>query len=298
MFRLARFSRIAATISLVALLPISSRAGDTPADASSRTARPADGECMLTLPEIDLNPNSLDWTGRDIRVPIRATGDSVCSVDLAFVAETRLVVPDSPFVAMHAFQGIPDASLDWNAVGDTILISIASGTPVTLANEPVVELSFRIGPEGVQSGCIGVRIQLTWLPRLERTNIDEQAPSLTDGTIVVYPVSIEEGHPRRFALAHAAPNPFNPSTTLRFAVPRDGAVRLAAYDVTGRHVRTLVDRRVEVGEHSVVWDGFDVAGRAAASGVYVVRLEHTGESHRDSQTNSNEVRVRRVTLLR
>ena len=112
------------------------------------------------------------------------------------------------------------------------------------------------------------------------------------------PVAVAEREPSAFALAQNAPNPFNPSTTLRFAVPSDGAVQMAVYDVTGRHVRTLVDRHVEAGEHSVVWDGRDDAGRSAASGVYIVRLALSGESRSDSQTNSNAVRVRRATLIR
>ncbi len=248
-------------------------AADTP-PATSRlhTAKPADSAYSLTLPEVFLDPNAADWTGRDIQVAVSATGDSICSVDLAFVVDAMSFLPDTPFVAMHAFEGFPGAALDWNAAGDTIFISVASNTPVTLVNEPVVELSFMIGPYGVPYGCIPIEVPLMWLPGVENTNIDEQAPTLTDGRIFVMTVGIEEGHPARFALAQNAPNPFNSVTTIAFSLPEAGRATLGIYSTTGQLVRTLVDGEVAAGTHAVVWDGRDDAGRAAASGVYIVRL--------------------------
>ena len=69
-----------------------------------------------------------------------------------------------------------------------------------------------------------------------------------------------------------APNPFNPSTRLRFALERAGTVALAVYDARGRLVRDLGAQAWPAGEHAVTWNGRDEAGRAAASGVYYVRL--------------------------
>jgi len=75
-----------------------------------------------------------------------------------------------------------------------------------------------------------------------------------------------------FTVFPNAPNPFNPSTTIRFTLPEAGHVTLAVYDVNGRLVRTLVGGPLAAGCHSVVWDGKDAMGRAVASGVYVYRL--------------------------
>jgi hypothetical protein len=97
--------------------------------------------------------------------------------------------------------------------------------------------------------------------------------------------------PMKFALEQNAPNPFNPSTTIRFVLPEAGRVRLIVYDVTGRVVRTLANVQRNAGAHAVVWNGRDDVGRAAASGVYVYRLTWTGaESHGSA--------VRRGTLVR
>ena len=72
------------------------------------------------------------------------------------------------------------------------------------------------------------------------------------------------------------PNPFNPTTTLRFAVAQGGRVELVLYDAAGRRVRRLVSRVLEAGEHGVVWDGTDRNGRHVASGVYHARLVAPG----------------------
>ncbi len=69
------------------------------------------------------------------------------------------------------------------------------------------------------------------------------------------------------------PNPFNPSTTIRFVIPERARVRLAVYDIAGRHVVTLLDDIRDAGVHSVQWNGLDAEGGAVASGVYVSRLD-------------------------
>ncbi|MFH1277786.1 MAG: hypothetical protein ABIK65_05355 [Candidatus Eisenbacteria bacterium] len=79
--------------------------------------------------------------------------------------------------------------------------------------------------------------------------------------------------PARF---HAAPNPFNPSTTIRFTNPEEGPVRLWVSDLRGRRVRTLLDGFERAGELEVAWDGRSDAGRPVGSGAYFCVLE-TGE---------------------
>ena len=78
--------------------------------------------------------------------------------------------------------------------------------------------------------------------------------------------------PGAAALYDGYPNPFNPATHLRFAIPESGPVHLAVYNSAGQRVVVLVDGQVAAGEHMVVWDGRDASGANAASGVYYVRM--------------------------
>ncbi len=74
------------------------------------------------------------------------------------------------------------------------------------------------------------------------------------------------------------PNPFNPSTTIRYTVGAASDVTLAVFDAAGQHVRTLVDRDQSAGEYSIEFDGRDDRGVALASGVYFYRLRAGGDS--------------------
>ena len=83
--------------------------------------------------------------------------------------------------------------------------------------------------------------------------------------------------PTRLALAGNFPNPFNPKTTIRFALPADGIVELTVYNVDGRRVATLVNERMEAGHHELIWEGRDATGHPVASGVYFSRIAFEGQ---------------------
>ena len=73
-------------------------------------------------------------------------------------------------------------------------------------------------------------------------------------------------------LAPAYPNPFNPSTTLRFESDAHGPLRLVVVDAAGRVLRELAAGTFSAGHHTVEWDGKDEAGRRLPSGLYLARL--------------------------
>jgi len=88
----------------------------------------------------------------------------------------------------------------------------------------------------------------------------------------VEPMVHEPELPAGYQLSQNYPNPFNAETRIQFAIPQTGHVFLNVYNVTGQQVRTLVDEEMTAGEHSVVWNGRDQAGRELASGVYFCRM--------------------------
>jgi len=73
--------------------------------------------------------------------------------------------------------------------------------------------------------------------------------------------------PSEYMLSSAYPNPFNPTTTLSFALPSQSDVTITIYNMQGRQVSTLIDGNMEAGYHSVVWNA-----DAQASGVYFVKM--------------------------
>lgn len=81
--------------------------------------------------------------------------------------------------------------------------------------------------------------------------------------------------PDHLVLLGNIPNPFNPSTTIRFSVPAGAQqpYRLRVYDVRGAFVRELASGRIGAGVHEARWDGRDGNNSPVSSGIYLYRLE-------------------------
>jgi len=95
--------------------------------------------------------------------------------------------------------------------------------------------------------------------------------------------------PGRLALLGITPNPTSGESTIRYALPASDRVNLSVYDVTGRHVRTLVDGKLPAGSYQAVWDGHQdrASGRLVKSGTYFIRL-----------TAAGRVETKRVVIVR
>ncbi|MFT5368238.1 MAG: hypothetical protein ACI8V2_003201 [Candidatus Latescibacterota bacterium] len=79
--------------------------------------------------------------------------------------------------------------------------------------------------------------------------------------------------PTDYSLDQNLPNPFNPSTTIKYQLPSSGDVSMIVYNLLGQQVRNLVKETMDAGFHSVVWDGKDELGKQVASGVYIYRIQ-------------------------
>jgi hypothetical protein len=90
-------------------------------------------------------------------------------------------------------------------------------------------------------------------------------------TVVLTDVRPSAESPLGFVLEQNFPNPFNPTTQIRFEVPEALNVLLKVYDVTGREIETLVNTRLAAGRHTAIWTAAD-----HPSGVYWLRLEAAG----------------------
>lgn len=89
------------------------------------------------------------------------------------------------------------------------------------------------------------------------------------------PTSVEKGinsfAPKTFSLLQNFPNPFNPSTTIRYQLPANCFATLRVYDVLGREIKTLINEKQIAGDHSVTFNASNLP-----SGVYFYRLTSPG----------------------
>ena len=98
--------------------------------------------------------------------------------------------------------------------------------------------------------------------------------------------------PEEFKLYDAYPNPFNPTTTIRYQVPERSAIKLGIYSIQGELISTLVDGEMEMGIYEVRWSAGNVA-----SGVYFCRLSVAPTEGRNGQAGSF-VQTKKLILLR
>jgi hypothetical protein len=80
-------------------------------------------------------------------------------------------------------------------------------------------------------------------------------------------------HPRKFHLYQNHPNPFNPVTTIAYSIQKPEHVRLVLFDIRGRLIGTLIDKKQQAGKHFVKWKA-----ERLPSGIYFCRI-HAGSSY-------------------
>lgn len=86
-------------------------------------------------------------------------------------------------------------------------------------------------------------------------------------------VAANDALPTEFKLYDNYPNPFNASTILRYALPKEANVQLAIYNMLGQKIVSLVDETKSAGIHSITWNGTTSDGQLLPSGIYFYRLQ-------------------------
>lgn len=107
--------------------------------------------------------------------------------------------------------------------------------------------------------------------KLENVNID-------GSTSIHGPIEAEAPLPKDFRLAENFPNPFNPTTTVRFDLPKSTHVKLEVYNVLGQKVKTMINEQMEPGYHEILWNSLNDQGMRVSSGVYYYRIT-AGDFH-------------------
>jgi hypothetical protein len=112
---------------------------------------------------------------------------------------------------------------------------------------------------------------------MENTRI-EVPESVVSGRLIIgtdrfFANQMQDLLPTEFALEQNFPNPFNPVTSIRFALPEAAHVRLTVFNILGQRVKAIVDEDLEPGHFVKTWDSCDDNGRPVASGIYFYRLD-------------------------
>ena len=83
------------------------------------------------------------------------------------------------------------------------------------------------------------------------------------------------------------PNPFNPTTTISFSLINDSDVEISVYNIKGQKVKTLINKQMHKGKHSVIWAGINDSNKLVSSGIYLYSIKA-----------DNQESVKRMLLLK
>ncbi|MDY0337978.1 MAG: C25 family cysteine peptidase [Candidatus Cloacimonadaceae bacterium] len=190
------------------------------------------------------------------------------------VVETEFTLIDLPTVANLSYNVDNDTGIFemmWSTPEDPVLPISAyriyrkfDSGPYELAVETtelnyietfVLEGAYRFYITPMYLNVEGSPSQVVYAPFPYVSNEDPQIPALVT------------------ALDKNFPNPFNPTTTIRFSLAEAGAVSLNVYNTKGQLVRQLARQDMLSGKHQIVWDGRDDRGNSVASGLYFYRMQ-------------------------
>ena len=262
----------------------------------------------ISSSSLTLTPNA-NWHGV---ANIKAYASDGTSKDSTSFKLTVTAVNDAP----TAFEWVSSASDTINItpqsnLDDTYNLQWSASTDVESTIDYLLHVQIGIYPAEEIYDTTSTSVQITYQEFLE--NVFELFPMLPGATVkfsvvatdgidtvkvtgddrVVYVnrydyLSIAaEGIPLEFALHDNYPNPFNPTTTLRFDLPEVSDITLTIYNMLGQKVRTFDYQNTSAGYHSVTWDATNDLGQQVGAGVYLYQL----------QTN-NFVKTRKMVLLK
>ncbi len=202
---------------------------------------------------------------------------AVSGVDPAAVDRTRLYLGNTGGVAQP--EEVRVVEVDWDGRPDlAVFFSVQRALEIMLvAEDSDPNGRSNEGSKGPSNnGPLGIHLVAGGVDYLvpDVFALGEPVP-MPDWYVNEFPMPFAEPDVptvRETGLKSIHPNPFNPQTTVTFTLARAELVRIAIYDVRGTIVRRLTDQSMPAGEHDIVWNGADDAGRPAASGIYFVRL--------------------------
>ena len=246
-----------------------------------------EGTVSLTLtPVNDANNEGEEALG--VRASLLSTGETL-------VTDIKIKDDDAPSTAI-------ELSADHTTLSEQDALTTITLT-ATLNGQPLAaDATVRLAIDETASATRDLDYAALITPRIEipagsttgtvKFYVDPIADGLTEGDEIIrvlgtidgltgdsVEITLRDGagkvavQPAAFALADNYPNPFNPATTIQYALPQAADVELTVYNVVGQPVRTLVAEHQNAGHYGVEWDATNDSGYSLPSGMYFYHLQ-------------------------
>ncbi len=214
-----------------------------------------------------------DWFGgpEDIRFIV---SDDSLAIDEGQTTVTVLSVNDPP-----EFVNLPDSL--WFAADSTLCLAL--NEYISDVDTPLDEIEWNFS--GLQSInrsfdeeeallCLWINQNVDLTEILTICAVDGVIETCTDVIVTVEMLLKNETEVSNFnnKLFPAQPNPFRQFTNIQYNLAKETAVSISIYDLNGRKIKMLLNRKQSVGQHTVRWDGQNSKGQLVANGVYFYRI--------------------------
>jgi hypothetical protein len=219
------------------------------------------GSASLAL---DTGPQ-LPGAGDDLPIAVRLSG---CTEMKGYGVTLRYDAGKLHYV------GIADAS-SVLAGGGLSAVHALSESPGTV--------SFAAYGATARSGTQVVNVLFRTKDEIESSFVEVSQSTVVDALgllneVPLPPPAVIQTRPTTYGLGSNYPNPFNPDTAIKYALPEAAAVRLEVFNQLGQLVRTLVTGPQSPGRYTVLWDATDDQGAAVSSGIYIYQLRAENRS--------------------
>jgi len=148
----------------------------------------------------------------------------------------------------------------------------------------VLEYLYDKGAQSLGHACLAAQRDMLWIHQnytdLAKSYIFLGDPALFLAGAVEGEITSSEDEVHTipgYAIEAIYPNPFNPSTRIRFSVPERSVVEINIYDVQGKLVKTLFSGVKQAGTHNLTWNGTNSRGQNLSSGVYFCHMRLKGK---------------------
>ena len=222
---------------------------------------PGGGE-LANLYRKPVGTATLDWgeianIDKRLTIPVRANIEG----DL-YAAQFKICydAEQLSFENLRLGKNCEGSEIAFNDRQGEIIVAMAGARSLSSEIDLMI-LEFRLKDREQQSGH---------LLKIEQAVLNEGSIQVGELPLLA---SLKAILPKTTQLFQNFPNPFNPVTAINYQLNRSTHVRFKIFDLLGKEVVTLVNKRQEAGSYSVIWDGRDKSGHLVASGIYLYQLK-------------------------